>query len=145
MGDHLWFSGLFTATIIALLVAALGALFRRGPARAFFAGAFLCGSAYLLLVYLEDTCHMLLTDKLLRSVADWPNLRLPNPPPPMATGEAMARYQELRTKMLVNWRGTDYRLAFEGVGHLLFCWSFALGGGLVALAFAASERSAIEA
>jgi hypothetical protein len=40
---------------------------------------------------------------------------------------------------MVNWRGTDYRLAFEGVGHLLFSWLFALEGGLVAHAFAVRE------
>jgi hypothetical protein len=140
-GGHLWFSGLFTLTIAGLLIAALGAMFRREPARAFFAGAALCGSAYLLLVYSGDTCHMLLTDKFLRAAADWPQFRMPPVLASSAPPQAVADYEELRYNRLVNWRGQEYRLAFEGVGHLLFSWLFAAGGGLVARTFAArTER-----
>ena len=143
-GNHLWFSGLFTATIVALLVAALGAIYRRGAARAFFTGAVLFASAYLVLVYLGDTNHMLLTDKFLRAAADWPSNRLPSPPPPTASLAAQASYQELYNDRMVNWRGVEYRTAFEGVGHLLFSWMFALVGGLVARTFAGRDRSGTE-
>jgi hypothetical protein len=139
-GDHLWFSGVFTATIIALLVAALGAIFRRGPARAFFTGAVLCGSVYLALVYVRGTCNQLLTDKFLRDAAEWAYFRWPSPPPPSAAPGVQASYQEFINNYLVNWNGSEPRSVFAGVGHLLFAWLFALGGGMVARAFAARDR-----
>jgi hypothetical protein len=78
-GNHLWFSGVFTTTIVALLVAALGTMFGRGPVRAFCAGAVLCSSVYLALVYYRNTCNLLLTDKFLRAAADWVYPRWPSP------------------------------------------------------------------
>jgi hypothetical protein len=44
-------------------------MFRRGPAKAFFAGAAPYGSAYLMPVYPGNTCSLLITDKLLRIAA----------------------------------------------------------------------------
>jgi hypothetical protein len=140
-GDQLWFSGLFTLTMAGLLVAVLGAMFGRGPDRAFCAGAFLGGSFYLMLVYIGDTNHLLLTDKLLRAAADWPQFRVPSPPGPSASAAARASYQVLFDERMVNWRGVEYRTAFEGVGHLMFSWLWASGGGLVARAFASRDRA----
>jgi hypothetical protein len=101
-GKSLWFSGLFTATIVAFLVAALGAMFRRGPVRAFCTGAVLCGSVYLLVVYDRNTCNLLLTDKFLRIAADWAYSGWASPPPPTAPAAVQASYQEFNEAYLVN-------------------------------------------
>jgi hypothetical protein len=140
-GKSLWFSGLFTATIVAFLVAALGTMFRRRPVRAFCTGAVLCGSVYLLVVYDRNTCNLLLTDKFLRIAAEWAYSGWASPPPLTAPAAVQASYQEFNEAYLVNWNGTEPRSVFAGVGHLMFSWLFALGGGLVARAFAAREGS----
>jgi len=141
-GNQIWFSGVFTATIVGFLVAAVGALFRRGPARAFCTGAVLFGSVYLMLVYERSTCNLLLTDKFVRCAADWAySLWWPSPPPPTASAAVRASYQDLEKEYMVNWNGIEPRSVFAGVSHLLFSWLFALGGGLVARAFAARDRS----
>ena len=46
---RLWASIWFSATFISLTIAMLGALFRRGSARAFRTGFALCGGLYLIL------------------------------------------------------------------------------------------------
>jgi hypothetical protein len=140
-GDHFWFSGVFMLTIVALLVAVLGAIFRRGPARAFCTGAAICGLAYLALLFGGTTCNLLLTDKFLRVAAEWAYFRWPSPPPPSAPGAVQASYQEFINSYLVNWTGTEPRSVFAGVGHLMFSWLFALGGGLIARNFAARDRA----
>src|SRR5262249_8516588 len=140
-GDTLWFSGVFTLTIVGLLVAALGAMFRRGPARAFFAGAVVFGCAYLwllsanstfdLLVAAKSTCALLLTDRFLRFAAEWAYFRWPSPPSITAPVAARIDYGKFLDNYLVNWNGVEPRSVFAGVGHLIFAWLFALGGGLV--------------
>jgi hypothetical protein len=114
-------------------------MFRRGPATAFFAGTVLCGSAYLMLVNLGNTCSLLIADRFLRIAAEWAYSDWPSPPPPMAPVAVQARYQESHNSDLANWNGIEPRSVFAGVGHLLFSWLFAMGGGLVARAFAARD------
>jgi hypothetical protein len=126
---------------VALLVAALGALFGRGPVRAFCAGAVLCSSVYLALVYYRNTCDLLLTDKFLRAAAYWVYPQWPSPPPPTAPVAALISYQAFHNSYLVDWNGVEPRSVFSGVGHLLFSWLLALGGGLVARTFAARGQA----
>ena len=118
VGESLWFRGLFTATIVAFRVAALGAMFRRGRVRAFCTGAVLCGSVYLLVVYDRNTCNLLLTDKFLRIAAEWAYSGWASPPPPTAPAAVQASYQEFNEAYLVNWNGTEPRSVFAAVGHL---------------------------
>jgi hypothetical protein len=105
---------------------------RRGPARAFFAGAVLYGSAYLMPVYLGNTCSLLITVKFLRIAAEWAYSDWPSPPPPTAPVAVRARYQGFHNTYLVNWSVIEPRSVFAGVGLLWFSWLFALGDGLVA-------------
>jgi hypothetical protein len=70
--SELWASAVLTATIGMLLAGVLGMVLRRGPARAFWFGFTLFGSAYLILVF-APWCYtnvrpQLLTSKLLAYV-----------------------------------------------------------------------------
>jgi hypothetical protein len=140
-GQQLWFCGAFMVTIAALLVAVLGAIFRSGPARAFFTGAALCGAAYLTLVYYKSTCDLLLTDKFVREAAEWANSRWPTPPPATAQPAAHAQWRESVSNYLVNWNGVEPRSVFAGVAHLMFSWLFAVLGGFAARRFATIDRA----
>jgi hypothetical protein len=140
-GQQLWFCGVFTLTIAALVIAVLGAMFRSGPARAFFTGAALSGVVYLALVYYKTTCDLLLTDKFVREAAEWANTRWPTPPPLSAPPAAHAQWQESVNNYLVNWNGSEPPSVFAGVAHLMFSWLFAVLGGLAARRFALMDRA----
>ena len=90
-------------------------------------------------VYLGNTCSLLITDKFLRIAAEWAYSDWPSPLPPAASVAVRAGYQEFHNSYLVNWNGIEPHSVFAGVGHLFFPWLFALGGGLVARAFAARD------
>jgi hypothetical protein len=61
-----WSASLYTAAIVFLAVATLAAVYRRGPQRAFWAGAAFCGWLYLLLVLgpLPGTQQMVSTTQI---------------------------------------------------------------------------------
>ena len=65
IGNDLKGIGLSMLMIIGLFGDRPRGTFRRGPARAFFARAVLCSSAYLMPVYLGNTRSLLITDKFL--------------------------------------------------------------------------------
>ena len=92
----------------------------------------------------KEITNLLLTDKLLRVAADWAYFGWPSPPPLSSPVGAHANDQEFLNNYVVNWNGTEPRSVIAGAGHLLFSWLFALGGGLVAHAFAVRDLPQVE-
>jgi hypothetical protein len=94
---------------------------------------------------ISSTCNLLLTDKFFRAAAESTYLGWPSPPAATASDADQAAYQEYFENRLVSWKGTERRSVFEGLGHLMFAWLFAVAGGLVARNFVARDRSDIQA
>ena len=151
--SELWASAVLTTTIGMLLVGVLGSVLRRGPARAFWFGFTLFGSAYLILAF-APWCYanvrpQFLTSKLLAYL----HAKL-QPASPLLSygsdgGTVSLRVEQLATLdsavvnavafsadgMLLVSGTTTQRPTwehFERVGHSLFGLLVALLGGLLA-------------
>jgi hypothetical protein len=111
-----WTALLFTATAAALPTAVLGAMFRRGEPRAFWAGFASFGVCYASLVYAKSSYELLVTTRLLSYL----HASLPD-----ATRQR---------GFTVQWNDMS-EWSFIFVGHLLVAWAAALIGGFVARRF----------
>jgi hypothetical protein len=74
-----------------------------------------------MLVYLGNTCSLLITDKFLRIAAEWAYSDWPSPPPPTAPVAVQARYQEFHNTYLVTNRIAATRPRNILRGHARFC------------------------
>jgi hypothetical protein len=129
----------FSLLVLALSIAVIAALYRNGPARAFWTGFLAFGSSYAVLSLTpsyQNLGHRLLTtvilDMLYPSIPPLPRSTNTKPSPwELWTGRPRD-YDSFREHSGVSVSTTD---SFLVIGHSLFAMLAAAGGGLLARRF----------
>ena len=147
---ELWAYALFTLALGIFGIAALGAAFRQGYGRAFFAGFAAFGFGYLILCYgpwaATEVRPHLATAKLLEYAPPW--LNTTNPMVPFPRGSiAVVDVEEDQGSAFITYSNLTLLKpspeAYQRVGHSLFALVIALIGGTASRYFAARDDQPI--